>query len=246
VTDRAPYDVLAPFYDHVTEEPVERIRQILALMTTYRPDAESVLELGCGTGAVLAGLGSGFRLVGIDQSPSMLSVAERRLPGAELHLGDITNFDLGATFDVAVCVFDTMNHVTTIEGWRSVIACTAAHLVDGGLFIFDCNTVGRLAELGSMAPWVHEFEGHTLITSVNFDEPPLAVFDVRVFEARGDVFVQHREVIVERAVALAEIRTLLSEYFDVVSMVDDDEQPATDDSVRVIVAARRRWGLELK
>ncbi len=241
MTDIPAYDAFAPFYDAVNGEPVERIRQILALITHYRPDATSVLELGCGTGAVLAGLGSGFRLAGIDQSAGMLAVAERRLPGASLHLGDITNFALAETFDVVICVFDTLNHVITLDGWRAVFARAAQHLVDGGLLVFDCNTVGRLEELGSMAPWVHDFDGHTLIMSVNFDQPPLAFFDLRIFESLGGgTFREHQEVIVEQAVELLTVRELLDSDFELLELCDDDGQRATDASARAIVSARRR------
>src|ERR1700731_4161181 len=145
------YDSFARFYDAVNGEPEDRISEILHHIALRRPDASSVLELGCGTGAVLAGLGSGFDVTGIDLSSEMVSFARRRLPDARFVHGDITSFDLGVTFDVVVCVFDTLNHITTWDGWTSVFKNAGRHLKPGGLFIFDLNTLGHLRELGEMA-----------------------------------------------------------------------------------------------
>ena len=76
------YAEFAPFYDAINGEPFDRIRQILGFIESYNPEAQSVLELGCGTGAILAGLGSGFSLTGIDLSSEMLAYARRRCPEA--------------------------------------------------------------------------------------------------------------------------------------------------------------------
>jgi SAM-dependent methyltransferase len=236
----AQYDSFARFYDGVNGEPADRISQILAYIDEYRPGAHSVLELGCGTGAILAGLGSGFSLTGIDLSRAMLEVARRRCPSARLVEGDITSFDLGESFDVAICVYDTLNHVTDFALWRAVFANVAAHLVEGGLFIFDLNTLGRLRDLGDMAPWVYDFDGHTLIMDVDFADEPLSRWNIRVFEhQRDENFVQHAETILELGVALDEVRDALSADFTLVAQSDTLGAPPTDHSVRALFVARR-------
>jgi SAM-dependent methyltransferase len=77
-----PYDAFASFYDAVNGEPDELINRILSYLRSFAPDAQSVLELGCGTGAVLAELGSGLALTGVDRSLPMLDYARRRVPDA--------------------------------------------------------------------------------------------------------------------------------------------------------------------
>jgi len=234
------YDVFAHFYDAVNGEPEELISRILDYTRRYAPLAESVLELGCGTGAVLAGLGSGLELTGVDRSATMLDYARRRLPAARLVHGDITTLDLERRFDVVVCVFDTLNHVTTAEGWRRVMATAASHLAPGGIFIFDLNTVGRLRELSDNAAWVYDFDGHTLIMDVDFRNEPLAEWDIRIFENRGDSFRLHHEVIVELGLALEEVRELLATHFDILDQSDPLGARATDHSERAYFCLRRR------
>ncbi|NNN08980.1 MAG: class I SAM-dependent methyltransferase [Acidimicrobiaceae bacterium] len=236
----AQYDSFARFYDGVNGEPEDRIAQILADIEEFRPDAHSVLELGCGTGAILAGLGSGFSLTGIDISSAMLDVARRRCPSARLLEGDITSFSLAQSFDVVICVYDTLNHVTDVALWRTVFANVAAHLAAGGIFIFDLNTLGRLRDLGDMAPWVYDFDGNTLIMDVDFTEEPLSRWHIRVFEHHsGDVFTRHEETILELGVALDTVREELAREFTLVAQSDTQGATPTDFSTRALFVARR-------
>ncbi len=237
----APYDSLARFYDAVNGEPAEHIHQILAAIDEFRPASRDVLELGCGTGAILAGLGSGFSLTGIDRSRGMLDVARRRCPEARLVEADMTSFELDATFDVIVCVFDTLNHLTEFDLWRATFERVAAHLREGGLFIFDLNTLGRLRELGEDAPWVHDFDGHVLIMDVDYEDAPLARWNIRIFEHLDeDKFQLHAETILELGVELSRVRLALHDDFELVAESDTRDGPASDDARRALLVARRR------
>jgi SAM-dependent methyltransferase len=237
----AAYREFARYYDAVNGDPVETSLKILSHIGRYRPQADSVLELGCGTGAVLAGLGSGLRLTGVDLSPEMLEIAARRCPDAHLHLDDMTTFTLPEQFDVVLCVFDTLNHVHTFDGWLAMFERVATHLVDGGLFIFDINTVGRFQRLAEMAPWVHDFEGHTLIMNVEFDDGVHSEWDIRVFEHRDNKnFVLHHEVIVELGVTLQQVRKKLDHDFEPLEETDRSGAVPTDDSDRAYFVYQRR------
>ena len=67
------YAKFALFYDEIMGDRTEDIDQVRERITKYLPTATSVLEFGCGTGALLAGLAGDLKLTGIDQSPEMLS-----------------------------------------------------------------------------------------------------------------------------------------------------------------------------
>jgi SAM-dependent methyltransferase len=235
------YQEFAPFYDGVNGDPVGRIRQILGDIERYRPGATSVLELGCGTGAILAGLGSGLSLTGIDLSSEMLAYAKRRCPSAHFHEEDMTSFSLPHHFDVVLCVFDTLNHVTTFDGWLSMFERVRAHLNEGGLFIFDINTLGRLRQLGEMAPWVHSFDGHTLIMNVEFDGTHLSQWDIQIFEQLHDKhFTLHHDRITELAVPLVQVRIALDAGFELLAESDPTGDPPSDESARALFVFRRR------
>jgi SAM-dependent methyltransferase len=93
---RALYDRWAATYDDdvFTRMGVTGSGRIAALFAHHVPDrSTSVLDLGCGTGAVGGHLAAaGFRdLVGVDISPGMLDVARRTGAYRDLVEGDLTD-----------------------------------------------------------------------------------------------------------------------------------------------------------
>ncbi len=241
----AAYEQFAPFYDSVMDDPGARAARVNAWIELYRPGAVAVLEVGCGTGSILARLTTSAALTGLDQSPEMLAVATRKVPTANLVLADMASFSLGRRFDVVLCIFDSINHLLTIEEWQSLLGCVHDHLCDGGLFVFDVNTVGELRRLGEEPPWVYEFDGGTAIIDVAFDENEdgsgSTEWDIRIFErVGGNRYTLHREWIGELAVPLARVRELISGRFELLEEVDDDGAPATDTSVKAYYALRKR------
>lgn len=236
----AEYAQFARFYDALNDEPESRSRKMLGYIQRYAPGARSVLELGCGTGAVLAGLGSGWLLTGVDRSPEMLAIARRRCPAARLLEGDIRSFALSESFDVVLCVYDTLNHVPTFEGWLQVFDRVREHLREGGLFVFDLNTIGRLRRLAASPPWVQNFDGNTLIMDVELSAEGLSEWDIRVFEHRDqDNFVLFHERITERGVPLDLVRGALTGGFELLEESDPDGNLPNDESTRAYFALRR-------
>ena len=234
------YDALAKFYDDVNGEPVERIRQILDATARFRPQATKVLELGCGTGAIMAGHGSNFELTVVDLSTEMIEVARRRCPTATFVVDDITTFTSEQKFDAVLCVYDTINHLTSWAQWQALFANVRELLVDGGLFIFDVNTVGRFQDLGEVDPWVYDFEEHTLIMELDYSRAPLATWHIRVFESLGNgTFTLHQERIEELAVPLDNIIKELGSFTKVVVASDTQGGSATDEAHRALFVVEK-------
>jgi SAM-dependent methyltransferase len=78
------------------------------------PEGLSILELGCGTGDLLASLRP-KRGVGIDFSSDMLRIAKKRHPELEFRLTDMEQIEpWGETFDVLIMA-DVVGHLMDIE-----------------------------------------------------------------------------------------------------------------------------------
>ncbi len=169
-----PYRQISAFYDAVMDDPGPRADRVNAWIDRFRPGAASLLELGCGTGSILERILGIDSLTGLDRSPEMLAMARSKVPAARFVEGDMADFSLGETFDVVVSVFDSINHLLTFEAWRSMFDAVHDHLAEGGLFIFDVNTVGELRRLGDDPPWVYEFAGGVMIMDVAFAEDALS------------------------------------------------------------------------
>jgi SAM-dependent methyltransferase len=94
-----------------------RNRLIVWAMREYFPSAGQLLEIGCGTGFVLACLRDAFpelRIAGAELHASGLRHASVRLAGVNLFQLDARNIPFDAEFDV-VGAFDVLEHIEQDE-----------------------------------------------------------------------------------------------------------------------------------
>jgi SAM-dependent methyltransferase len=77
------------WYDTRRGQRVERAeRALLSELLALFPGAESLLEIGCGTGRFCGWLAGAFRVLGIDRSPAMLAEMRARHPSIPVLLAD--------------------------------------------------------------------------------------------------------------------------------------------------------------
>ena len=94
-----------------------RNRLVVQLLRRYFPSAKRLLEIGCGTGFVLAGLRAALpqlELVGSELYEAGLEFAAARLPGVELYQMDCRRIPFDSEFDV-ICALDVLEHVEEDE-----------------------------------------------------------------------------------------------------------------------------------
>jgi len=120
---------------------------ISELIRTHAPDAASIMEIGCGTGAHAAELaGMGYSVAGVDMSPGMLEAAETRCrdlsPDLQSKLsfttGDARSVRLGQKFDAVISLFHVMSYQTSNADIAAAFETAETHLKPGGVFVFDC------------------------------------------------------------------------------------------------------------
>ncbi|RST16701.1 trans-aconitate 2-methyltransferase [Streptomyces sp. CFMR 7] len=111
---------------------------VAALVGDRKPDAASLLDIACGTGAHLARFAARFPHVeGVELSEPMLDLARARLPGVPLTLGDMRDFDLGRRFDAAVCLFGSLGYVDSADELDAALRSFARHLNPGGVLVVE-------------------------------------------------------------------------------------------------------------
>jgi len=94
-----------------------RNRLLIWAIHQYFPKAESLLEIGCGTGFVLSGIREAFPkliLSGGEIHPEGLTFAAERLPGVELFQMDGRRIPFREEFDV-IGAFDVLEHIKEDE-----------------------------------------------------------------------------------------------------------------------------------
>ena len=101
--------------------------------------AQSVLDLGCGTGELAAHLGRTHDVVGVDPAEAMLAHARSREGGDRVDWvnGDARSIRLGRSFDLIVLTGHAFQVFLSDEDQLALLETIAAHLTPEGRFVFD-------------------------------------------------------------------------------------------------------------
>jgi SAM-dependent methyltransferase len=224
------YDLIAPFYDEAMQDYswcATFLQDIIE--NSGLPSGGSLLELGCGTGRILEMLEGHFsRIDGVDISKAMLEIASRRLPQAHLHHMDMRAFSLRRSFDMVVCLFDSINHLADIQSWEQTFNQVRNHLRAGGIFVLDMNTPRRLSRLSLFPPDIRRFPGDGMMimeVCESEKERDTFLFDTEIFAPAGDgLFSYHHTIIKEYTPQPELVLSMLRSCFGRVSFYDEDGQ----------------------
>lgn len=226
------YSVLAKYYDRMMGDRTRELQSIQELISRYNPNAKKVLELACGTGTFLKYLyEQGFDVTGVDLSPDMLAIAREKVPQARLLLEDIATFSITETFDTVICLFDSINHLIGYNKWEALFSRVRNRLNNGGVFIFDINTINKLERLANGRPHVHSLDGAEI--SMTITHRPDGAYDWLTRIEDKKLGMTEEEIIQEQSFPIAQILGSLQPLFSDVVVVDQRGQPATDSSDRI-------------
>jgi SAM-dependent methyltransferase len=109
--------------------------------------ASSVLDVGCGTGALLhlaREAGHTGRLCGLDPAPGMLAQARAR-SDVEWVLGDLSTVGWDREFDLVVMTGHAFQELINDAEIRTALAAIRAALTEGGRFAFETRNPLRRA-----------------------------------------------------------------------------------------------------
>ena len=126
------YDLLYGDKDYIGEAAY-----LQRLLTSHGVKKGCLLEFGSGTGKhgrLLAN--KGYSIHGIELSGEMVAEAEAS-PGFTCQQGDIASTTTGRTYDAVISLFHVISYQTSNAQLQAVFSNAAAHLNQGGLFIFD-------------------------------------------------------------------------------------------------------------
>jgi SAM-dependent methyltransferase len=209
-------------------------------------DADTVLDVGCGTGAILKRArqsGHSGRLSGVDPDAAMLAVARRR-SDIEWHHATAASLTRSAAFDLAIMSGHAFQCLISDDELRASLAAIRNALIDGGRFAFETRN-----------PLVRAWEGWT--DQLVFDVVDPADRHVRVsyelHEVSGDLVIfseitsdgsgveLRRDRATLRFLDVAALNAFLTEAgFHIAEQFGDwSRAPLTSASPEIITIARR-------
>lgn len=139
------YDIYAPWYD--AQNSMDDLDFYLdALVETQK----GVLEIGCGTGRLMIPIArEGYAVTGLDISKEMLRIAREKIAlesedvrgRINVVFADMKQFQLQATFGVALFGCNTFQHLLTNTEQNDALRCVHRHLEPGGLLFIQGTNV---------------------------------------------------------------------------------------------------------
>jgi predicted TPR repeat methyltransferase len=219
------YDIFSKFYDTAMGERTTVIELLQKAIRENNPRAKSILELGCGTGAILKHFANGRNVYGLDLSKGMLAVAQKEIPQAKLYQANMVDFRLDKKFDVIYSVFDSINHVLNFNDWEKIFANAHKHLSDGGIFIFDINTQSKLKEICLYPPELHKLGNDYFILKVRDTGKNIVNWNVKFFvHGKANHYRLLEENIREISFPPNQVKAALLNTFRSVTIVDTERK----------------------
>jgi len=99
----------------------------------------TVLDLGCGGGSPIAVhmVSQGFHVIGVDSSPTLISLCQTRMPDMEWIVADMRSLALGRRF-AGILAWDSFFHLSH-EDQRGMFRIFAAHAAIDGILMFNAG-----------------------------------------------------------------------------------------------------------
>lgn len=243
------YGRFAYFYDRLTQNvEYDRIAALCdELIKKYGSEREVVLDLACGTGSLSEELAKlGYDVIGVDLSDQMLEVAmdkrfDSGLPIQYLRQS-MTELDLYGAVDAVICVLDSVNHLEHMEDVKKTFERVSMFTCDGGLFIFDVNTVYKHQEILADNAFCYDLDGLFCAWQNELNDDNSVNVYLDFFEVREDgAYERFSEDFTERIFGESELERLLKEYdFQLIGKFDGfSDKPCTEKSQRILYVCKR-------
>lgn len=180
------YKQLAKYYDKIYQwkDYKTECEKIHSLIKKYKKTpGKEMLDVACGTGNHIQYLKKYYDITGLDLDKDMLKIAKKKFPGVKFHNGDMRNFDLGKKYDVIVCLFSAIAHLTTQADLRKAIKTLTSHLMKGGVMILE----------GFVTP-----DAFTpgLVHAVTVNEPELKICRMNITKRKNNIAIIKFHVLV--------------------------------------------------
>lgn len=244
------YAALAPFYDSLGMSAFAETITPRLIDFAHGHDwiGRRVVDLGCGTGGSVHWLANhGYNITGIDQSPSMLRMAQQSITGSgisfQLYEGDIRALSNLHDIDLALAL-DVLNELNSLRDLEAFFGSVARVLAADKLLIFDLHTIEGLAGRDSASGIVSDNDELGVFLTNHFDfDRQASTSSFLIYARDGSQWQRHRATRTMRGFPIQVVTALLQRAgFGIMALLNtrlETLDPAAIREPRVLVFARR-------
>ncbi len=235
--------VLPTFYDAFMGDESRIILPLKQLLKKHNVKPKKVLEIGCGTGTILASFPKTTRLFGLDLSQEMLKRAKKKLPQATFYHANMADFHLSVSCDLILCMFDAINHLNSWKEWKKTFQHVSEHLTPKGYFIFDINSLERMKYLTKLGVYFGYPMGNNIMLTHNTYTKKKNTFAIsfKMFlKGKGNTYNIIDEDVLETGFPVEKIKKGLQKYFAIEEQFDVVMEKSNLNSKRIFFVCRKK------
>ena len=161
----AVYDSINDAYDLVYTDVQEKVPFVVDVLRKYQ--SQEILELGCGSGLFTIPLKQqGLNIEGLEISPEMIKLTQKKAPDLKLHQGDMRLYNLQKTFDAILILSSTLVLLQNHEEVNQCLQRSYEHLKPGGIFFLELPNHAVEIKNSDRTQEVHSNEDSSIIVVI--------------------------------------------------------------------------------
>lgn len=205
---------------------------------------DRMLELACGSGMLTEHFFDDFKKIdAVDLSEDMLTCFRSKFnkDHVSTYLYDMVDFENEGAYDLIVILLDSINYVTDKARLKRLFENSYKNLKDGGLLVFDINSLYKMREVFGSNCFVYEYED-IFYTWDNILEDDLVDMELNFFIENPDG--SYKRIIerqIERIYEPDFIKDLVGSvgFKDIRAFDEDDMGKVKDKTMRILYQARK-------
>lgn len=218
------YEYFANVYDELNRKAnyKKRSEYVLKLFRLYGEKMPTLLlDLCCGTGEFTKEfVKNKIDVIGVDLSEDMLNIARSKCNSLFI-CQKASELDLYGTVDGAVCMLDSLNHITSKYELLKTFKKVSLFLEKDKLFIFDVNTVYKHKNILANNAFCFDKEDYFAVWQNETKNNKTEIF-IDIFKKNGENYTRYSESFFERAYTDDEIKDFAKKSGFVVLDIFDD------------------------
>ncbi len=138
------YNELAPLFLQAASRNTQKEVDFIRSMENLKGETiEYIVDLGCGVGRHASTLSAFYKVTAFDLSEKEIDLASKS-SGADFFVGDIREWSVDQKSDLIICMWSTLNYLSTQNDLDRFIECCNKNIEDSGILLLDLKNPNKV------------------------------------------------------------------------------------------------------